>query len=757
MQHIQSLPQETRTRLRSTQILTSLPQLVSELVQNSLDSRASHIDIGLDFADWSCWVRDDGVGIPVQGLDHIGSGDDNGRYGSSKAPTTHGLDDLTTFGFRGEALASAADLACLEISSRSRPQSESWSVIAKGGKRLYFGPAIRWRRERPGTVVCIRDAFYNLPIRRISHPSASRTLELIMKDTQSFSLVFPAVAFSVENTTRDRDGELRKTRALSIPKTSSILHKFRAVFGRALAEASDRIRKSPRKSERHSVYVLSLDVPSRTLDACFVPSKDTVQFQDLNSVSSFLISTVQSFLERHGFLASTSLMHASREATDALHRHSALLPTGPADSERPPIPSHYSFGDHDAPPIYTLRTTARLRLKEEADAVYEADLDAAPIFTIENRTGDSYPRSHNSFHAWMKLCRKMQYPTIQFAPTWTRPGFGDRDSNPAASGEWENPVYYERERDVPTISIATTHDSTPAFLAPGPSFQGRASTSRFFDSDALNPEAISITRRFTREDLPTPRSWARWTRSEDTSTVVLIDQHAADERIRVERFLEELCIGFLDENMERRDISAHPTRVLLTMAEARSIATSSDVQAVFDRWGLRFSKDSVQNIVRQLANNDETWYTQLEIETVPEVIADKLISEDELQDVIKGFLARLDSEGTSYGPPKEDPNMVHMKEANRWMKALRWCPKELLDLINSKACRGAIMFNDPLTHEQCSRLVSQLSRTLFPFQCAHGRPSLVPITSVQEKPGLQPARMITWSDYGSRSQGIINR
>jgi DNA mismatch repair protein MLH3 len=117
------------------------------------------------------------------------------------------------------------------------------------------------------------------------------------------------------------------------------------------------------------------------------------------------------------------------------------------------------------------------------------------------------------------------------------------------------------------------------------------------------------------------------TASENTSTVVLIDQHAADERIRVERFLEELCIGFLDGNLERRDISAHPTRVLLTMAEARSIVTSSDVQAAFDRWGLRFSKDSVQDVVRQLANNDETWYTQLEMETVPEVIADK-VSED---------------------------------------------------------------------------------------------------------------------------------
>lgn len=72
-----------------------------------------------------------------------------------------------------------------------------------------------------------------------------------------------------------------------------------------------------------------------------------------------------------------------------------------------------------------------------------------------------------------------------------------------------------------------------------------------------------------------------------------------------------------------------------------------------------------------------------------------------------------------------------------WLKALRWCPRELLDLVNSKACRGtdhsirfcsilikfpgAIMFNDTLSILQCENLVKGLSETAFPFQCAHGR------------------------------------
>lgn len=74
-----------------------------------------------------------------------------------------------------------------------------------------------------------------------------------------------------------------------------------------------------------------------------------------------------------------------------------------------------------------------------------------------------------------------------------------------------------------------------------------------------------------------------------------------------------------------------------------------------------------------------------------------------------------------------------------WLRALRWCPQGLLDLVNSKACRGkisanlwdpyknlttmpgAIMFNDSLSIGQCEKLVKQLSETAFPFRCAHGR------------------------------------
>ncbi len=77
---IRQLTAVTRARLRSTQILTSLWQIVSELVQNSLDAEASEISIGIDCTQWTCWVCDDGAGISIEDLRHMANVDDSARY-----------------------------------------------------------------------------------------------------------------------------------------------------------------------------------------------------------------------------------------------------------------------------------------------------------------------------------------------------------------------------------------------------------------------------------------------------------------------------------------------------------------------------------------------------------------------------------------------------------------------------------------------------------------------------------------------------
>ena len=97
---IAPLPPRTRSILRSTVILASLVQVVSELVQNSLDANARTIQVGIDCDEWSCWVEDDGTGFTIDDLESLANNckADSMRYSTSKVSGG----DHASLGFRGE-------------------------------------------------------------------------------------------------------------------------------------------------------------------------------------------------------------------------------------------------------------------------------------------------------------------------------------------------------------------------------------------------------------------------------------------------------------------------------------------------------------------------------------------------------------------------------------------------------------------------------------------------------------------------------
>ena len=76
-------------------------------------------------------------------------------------------------------------------------------------------------------------------------------------------------------------------------------------------------------------------------------------------------------------------------------------------------------------------------------------------------------------------------------------------------------------------------------------------------------------------------------------------------------------------------------------------------------------------------------------------------------------------------------------EPYHWLSKVSDCPKGVLEMLNSRACRSAIMFNDWLSLDQCRDLVRSLARCSFPFQCAHGRPSMVPLVDLGTTHGDQ--------------------
>jgi len=78
--YIAPLPQPTVSTLRSSTIITSLPQALTELIQNALDAQARHIVVYLDLERWGLRVEDDGTGMRKEAVEAIGRGERYGQF-----------------------------------------------------------------------------------------------------------------------------------------------------------------------------------------------------------------------------------------------------------------------------------------------------------------------------------------------------------------------------------------------------------------------------------------------------------------------------------------------------------------------------------------------------------------------------------------------------------------------------------------------------------------------------------------------------
>lgn len=118
------------------------------------------------------------------------------------------------------------------------------------------------------------------------------------------------------------------------------------------------------------------------------------------------------------------------------------------------------------------------------------------------------------------------------------------------------------------------------------------------------------------------------TGDDGTKSLVLVDQHAADERIRVERFLKDLCMGFLEHGAPGSGVESElldpAVPVLLTRHEAVILKRTAEVQEAFARWGVQFhSLESITEEPNMANGEDDNGYVQVFVKSVPAVVSSK--------------------------------------------------------------------------------------------------------------------------------------
>jgi DNA mismatch repair protein MutL len=160
MNRIRLLPEQVANQIAAGEVVERPASVVKELVENALDAQSGKVIVEIQAGGRSLIrVTDDGLGM---------SRDDAllclERHATSKIQTADDLSTISTLGFRGEALPSIASVSRLALTTRERENANgaATQIILSGGKIL----EVKEASGAPGTVVEVRQLFFNVPARR---------------------------------------------------------------------------------------------------------------------------------------------------------------------------------------------------------------------------------------------------------------------------------------------------------------------------------------------------------------------------------------------------------------------------------------------------------------------------------------------------------------------------------------------------------------------------------------------------------------
>lgn len=323
---IRQLDPQLISQIAAGEVVERPASVVKELVENSLDAGARHIQIEIEQGGQRLIrVRDDGCGIPETELSLALA-----RHATSKIGSLADLERVTSLGFRGEALPSIASVSRLIITSRHEQSEHGFSVQGDGSDSLQ---SPRPAAHPIGTTVEVHDLFHAIPARR-KFLKAERTefrhIELLIK---RLALSSPEVHFELHHNghkslsvlpAEDEGGLDRRVASICgddfLKQSLQLQHEAAGLrlqgwiaqpgFSRSQADlqyfyvngrqVKDKLVQSALRRayqdvlhhQRYPAYVLSLSIDPALVDVNAHPAKHEVRFRDSRLVFDFLFHAV---------------------------------------------------------------------------------------------------------------------------------------------------------------------------------------------------------------------------------------------------------------------------------------------------------------------------------------------------------------------------------------------------------------------------------------------------------------------------------
>lgn len=329
MARIKQLSKHLINQIAAGEVIERPASVVKELVENSVDAGATKISVEISNECRDIRVADNGSGIHPDDIILAFS-----KHATSKISNDEDLFDIHTLGFRGEALSSIISISKLTCTTRTKDFETGTKVKCENSevKKVETGCAI-------GTIMEVRDLFYNIPARLKFLKNSNTEFSYIQEMVQSIAIVNPQTAFELKkngktvlktsgnnelkytlkelfsSTVTDNLKEVLKTDTLAGLKISGyvstpdftrsskkdfhIYINSRTVKCPIFMKAIDTAYKNLITNGKYPFVVLNLEMPPADVDVNVHPTKKEVRYKNTNMVFNFIMTSIIAGLSNH--------------------------------------------------------------------------------------------------------------------------------------------------------------------------------------------------------------------------------------------------------------------------------------------------------------------------------------------------------------------------------------------------------------------------------------------------------------------------
>lgn len=703
MPTIHKLHASVVNKIAAGEVIERPASVVKELMENALDAGARRIDVSVEQGGGELVrVVDDGCGIPPEELPLAVT-----CHATSKLETADDLFRVRTLGFRGEALASIAEVSRLWLRSRVANSPAGAELEVNAGTMSEVSPC----GGPPGTTLEVRHLFFNTPVRRKFLRSTQTEMGHVTEAFTRLALAHPAVHFTLKHNGRPVHdlppvGELRErvsaffgaelaqallwiesqdegirlagyvahpSQTRANPRMQYLFLNGRHIRDRSLQHALGEAYRGLILTNRYPISFLSFEMPPDQVDVNVHPTKLEVRFQDGARLYSQLLGTLRTRflttdlthqLDARGststlgstFGGAAATTHTAHDPAHAQGMRQSLVDWAkgqlPADSPAATTrgTAHTPWPHEPASLEPALHGAAMLETGSSAaqTAVAEADLSDPPAWSAQILSRAPLPM--------------FELDSPRTSPDGSRFPHDPRSSSPPA-----------RTAFAPNASTVGTGDARGSMVA---AFAPTADNPRGF-SPGAEPDRM---RAYTeRRAVPPPALQVhnRYLIAESDDGLLVIDQHALHERILYEQLRESILSNAVE--IQRLLV---PEPVNLTGAEAALVLNEREVLAEL---GVQIEPFGGSTVL---------------VSSLP-----ALLNTCRPAEVLAGLIDQL-------------------LDANRPPQR-----RDLVDhLLHSVACKAAVKAGDRLAAEEIEALMEQRHLVQDTHHCPHGRPTALVFT-----------------------------